>query len=157
MSAKRLASILRTNGLRNFLLLLSFAALTLVWSGTGRAADERDFVGTYAISNFTDGSSSVRFTLALRVFNYSGGDVSSASLVLQNSLSPGAENGSFPNTVSLADHEGTVINGDFTISREEYVSWQNGGKPSVRINYIDSNGNSISRLVELAEALAGEI
>jgi len=129
-------------------------SLTLV--PTGQATDGRDFAGFYEISNVTDLGGTVRVTLTVRVFNYSDADVTSATVTLQDSLQADTDYGSYPVPISIANRESARLSTDFTIPRTEYDRWQNGGTPPLRIQYSDSVGNTVQRMIELAAGLAGE-
>lgn len=138
-----------------FLLMCLVTGLVLFPALSGRAADGRDFLGTYKVTDATDLGGSYRVTLKLRFFNYSDSDVINATVTLQDSLRPGTDFGSFADTVSIASKDEVRLSGDFTISREEYMSWSNGGAPSFRIEFSDGSQGQVRRTIEVTEAVAG--
>jgi hypothetical protein len=132
-----------------------FAFVLLPFSPV-RATDGRDFAGFYEVTNVTDLGDTVRLTLTVRVYNYSDADVSGATVTLQDPSLVGNDYGSYPGTVSIADRESARLSAEFTISRAEYDRWQEGATPSLRIDYTDSAGNAIRRMIELAQMPVGE-
>ena len=129
-------------------------ALTLV--PVGQATDGRDFAGFYEVSNVTDLGDTVRLTLAVRIFNYSDADVTNATVTLQDSLQADTDYGSYPGPTSIANCESARFSTDFTVPRAEYERWQNGGTPPLRIQYSDSVGSAVQRMIELAAGPARE-
>jgi len=135
--------------------LTSFAFLgaliiALTWVSPGSAVDGRDFAGFYDVTNPTDlGNGSEQVTLAVQVFNYSGADVSNTTITLQDSVNLGTDFGSYTGTNSIVQDDSVVLSGNFNISQEEFTRWQNGGAPSLRIDYQDASGNPVRRSIEL--------
>lgn len=144
---------------RSILSLLRILALVaglvlLAPINPGRATDGRDFAAFYKVTNPTDLGTDYRVTLTILVFNYSEADVYGASITLQEALPTGADYGAYPDTVAIPDRESVQLSSEFAISRGEYDRWQNGGTPSLRIDYLDSAGNSIRRSIEMTPSVA---
>ena len=134
-----------------------FAGLlfTLIWVPFGRGADGRDFAGFYEVANPTDlGNGTYQVTLAVRIFNYSDADVANATVTLQDSGPSTQDYGSYPGSVSVADRDSVKLSSDFTISADEYNRWQDSSMPSLRIEYQDTNGNSVRRTIEVTPSVA---
>ena len=121
----------------SLLLCLALAAL---------AKDGRDFAGFYALSNISEQSDKVEFTMTVQISNYSDlGDIKTPIIAL---LVPGS---SSPEKRELRDlqefnavkmlpakHDVTV-SGKFVVSKMEFQSWsQRGGSPKVVVIYEDS-------------------
>ena len=153
---------MRLNG--NFRAMLAIlGVVSLVVAGLlfapippGHATNGRDFAGFYAVTNPTDLGGQFRVTLALRVFNYSGADVTSATITLQDPLTPGpGKDYGAVSAVSIGDGDSVTVSADFTIPGDEYDRWQNGGDPSMRIDYQYPSGNAVQRGIELSQLPGG--
>jgi len=112
------------------------------------ASGGRDFAGIYEITNVNDLGPTVRLTLSVRLFNYSGAKVAGASLTLQDSVLPGQAYGSFP-ALSFGDHESVRRSADLTIPRVEYERWRRGGSPNLVVEFHDAQGNLVRRRAEV--------
>jgi len=128
--------------------------LMLVGPAGGDAG--RDFAGWYQISGVTDLGGSFQLTLTTRVFNYSGADVSGATVKLEEGIMPGQAYGTFAG-VSIPNRGSVKLQGTFTVPGSEYQRWQAGGAPSLWIEYLDGGGNTIRRGIEMAPMLGGDI
>jgi len=132
----------------SLLLCLALAAL---------AKDGRDFAGFYALSNISEQSDKVEFTMTVQISNYSDlGDIKTPIIAL---LVPGS---SSPEKRELRDlqefnavkmlpakHDVTVI-GKFVVSKMEFQSWsQRGGSPKVVVIYEDS-GRTLRQHVQIS-------
>ena len=131
------------------LLVGIFACCLLCAALAAPAEDGRDFAAMYATSNANVGTDSVAITLTMRLFNYSRVDVADATVVLED---PSQTGGSFgPITgVTVRYREHVRLRADFVIPRAEYDAWQQGGQPRMRIDFVDANGNPLSRNIELS-------
>ncbi len=128
---------------------LMVAGLLFAPIPSGHATDGRDFAGFYEVINPTDlGNGTFRVTLTVRLFNYSDADVNNATVTLSGNVDPEANYGSFSG-VSIADRDSTTLRADFTVPKEEYDFWQNGGCPALWIAFADSDGNNVRKKVEL--------
>lgn len=128
-------------GLLAGLLLISAAT---VWSENGR-----DFAGFYQLTNVVQAGDSYQFTFTARVFNYSGADVSNASLNLNDSNDPTATYATFTN-VSIAANNSAAVTASVTVPSREYNLWQQGGSPNLAITFSDANAQDHLERVELS-------
>jgi hypothetical protein len=130
---------------RSFLLMAILLAVSIA-PGV-RADDGRDFAGFYELTDVVDRGVDVSLTLTVRIFNYSGGDVTSARVIVDDSLLPGRDYGSFP-PIDLGYLASGRIAGSFVVSGLEYQSWD-GSAPRLSVEFIDSNGQPVRRSIEL--------
>jgi len=135
---------IRLPALRRVLFLVVLLAAVLVLAENGR-----DFAGWYDMRNVTDLGDQVQVTITLRVFNFSGADVTDATITLWDSVQPGVAYGSFP-LVSIAYRDNARLTANFTVPKSEYDSWQQGGRPNLQVNFNDPAANPVQRSVELA-------
>lgn len=145
----------RTRGAA-FLLLSLAVGMAMLPAQQGRAADGRDFAGAYTVTDVADLGAQVSLRLTVRIFNYSGSNIGSAVVTLQDSLRSGTDYGSFSEPVSIQEKESVRLSADFTISREEFSRWQTGGMPSLLIEYSDSASTVARRPIEMNPAMEGE-
>lgn len=143
-------------GTRICCLLLLMAVLTIAPLPRGHATDGRDFFGAYLVTGAAEEGSHVRLTLKVRLSNYSDGDITDATVALEDCRLTGNGYGSFPGTVSLGDKASVQIAGEFTIPKEEYDHWQDGSKPYLTISYQDAAGNAQKRPIEMTPS-QGEV
>lgn len=137
--------------------LTVLVAVLLVSAPPSHAIDGRDFAGLFRVDDITDiGGGQVRVSLTAQVFNYSGADVFNASVTLQDSINLGADFGAYSGTVSILADEAANLSSTFSISQDEFSRWQQGGAPSLRIDYPDVNGDPVRRQIELAPGPIGE-
>lgn len=137
-------------------LLLVVAGLVLAPLPQSQATDGRDFFGAYLVTDAAEQGASVRLTLKVRLSNYSDGDITEATVALEDCRLTGNTYGSFPGTVSLGDKASAQIAGEFTIPKEEYDHWQDGSKPYLTISYQDAAGNTQKRPIEMTPS-QGEV
>ena len=130
--------------------------LILLALGTVAAKDGRDFAGFYQVSEVVEFVEEFQVTLTVRVFNYSGAEVNDATIMLEDSFLPGEPYGSFITPVYFQDRESVRLSDRFTIPRREYEGWQEGRTPRLTIEFMDANGNTIRRPIELVPMLLGE-
>ncbi len=137
--------------------LLGALIVALMWVSPGHAVDGRDFAGFYDVTNPIDlGNGTEQVTLAVQVFNYSGVDVSNATITLRDTVDLGTDFGSYTGPISILQDNAVVLSGNFNISQDEYARWQNGGAPSLRIDYQDASGNPVRRQVEQTAGPVGQ-
>ena len=130
--------------------------LILLAVSTAAAKDGRDFAGFYEVSDVVEFVEEFQVTLTVRVFNYSGTEVNDATIMLEDSFLPGEPYGSFITPVYFQDRESVRLSDRFTIPRREYEGWQKGRTPSLTIDYMDADGNTVRRPIELVPMLLGE-
>lgn len=131
------------------------SALVVLLAAGGLLAEQgRDFAGFYKLGeDVTDLGEEVRVTLTVRIFNYSDADVIGAKIVLEGSLLPGEDLGSFAAIVDIRDRESVRVSEPFTVPRREYEQWQEGGSPRLRLEFTDAAGTKQRAPVELAPML----
>ena len=132
------------------------ACLILLALSTASAKDGRDFAGFYEVSEVVEFVEEFQVTLTVRVFNYSGAEVNNATVMLGDSFLHGEPYGSFITPGYFQARESVRLSDRFTIPRREYEGWQEGRTPRLTIDYMDANGNTIHRPIELAQMLLGE-
>jgi len=119
------------------------------------AKNGRDFAGYYRIQDATDAGAAVRLTLAVRVFNYTDGDINGATIWLEDSRSPSKAFGAFRD-VSIPQHGNAFLKSEFTVSQHEYARWGKRGAPKLAIEFEDTDGKRLRRPVELIAKTAQE-
>ena len=95
--------------------------------------------------------------MPLEVFNFSGADVTDATITLEDPTRAGTPYGLF-SPVSIPYRDRVRLSGSFTVPRSEYDSWQESGKPRVRIELYDAAGSAVERPIEVGWLpLGGEV
>lgn len=117
------------------------------------ANNGRDFAGTYTMSNASPAGDNYTLTFSAQVFNYSGADISQATLTLEDSLLPGQSYAVFQG-ISIANSESTTVSSFITIPAREYTGWQNGIPPHLVVQFTDASGNNRMESVELTQGVA---
>lgn len=130
------------------------ALFTLFAIPPAHAVDGRDFAGVYQYARTADNGSLQQVSLSLRLFNYSGTDVTNATVAL-NGDAPAETYGSIAG-VSISADAGVPVSGSFSIPAAEYESWQGGGVPRLSIEFTDAAGHQVYRIIELVPGPAGE-
>lgn len=142
---------MRQKNAGTLLLLILLGALALA------AEDGRDFAGFYKVGeDVTDLGADIRVTLTVRIHNYSGADVIGAKIILEDSLLPGEDLGSFAAIVDIRDRESARASEPFTVPRRLYDEWQEGVPPHLRLEFTDASGPKQRAPVELAPMLVDE-
>jgi sugar lactone lactonase YvrE len=123
--------------------------------------DGRNFAGSFEIRNAVNRGSAVEFELRLRVFNYSGTEVTEAALQIEDrgpGLRPDRQEygGSFVG-VSIPNRQAVDLLGTFTIPLNEYEQWSAGAIPKLVISFTGSSGEQIRNAVELKPEFSGEL
>ena len=122
--------------------------LVLVVAGAAFASQGRDFAGPFALGTASPSNGQVTLNFSVRVYNYSGVDVSAATVTLQCQEQPNQVHATF-NSVAIAATSSVKLLAQVTISQTEYDQWQRGRAPDLFIAYTDSSGASQRRKVEL--------
>ena len=123
---------------------------------TVAAKDGRDFAGFYEVSEVVEFVEEFQVTLTVRVFNFSDSEVNDATGMLEDSFLPGDPYGSCITPVYFQDRESVRLSDRFTIPRREYEGWQEGRTPRLTIEFMDADGNTIRRPIELVQMPLGE-
>ena len=113
-----------------------------------------DFAATVHYDKIADLPDAKQVTLSLRLFNFSGGDVAGATVVVQSALAPGVAFGSIAH-VTLADNTHILLSGRLTVPGADYRHWQEGAEPQLVIEYVDAGGNKVRRPIEVMQMPAG--
>jgi hypothetical protein len=152
--------------------VLKFAALAaalmalVVFSGAVNAfaGSAREFAGFYRATQVTKQDGKVSVHLALQVMNYTGTDVTNATIFLKSSLPhPPGDNPRDPEAawekqqprftgVTLHFNEHKVIaplEGNFTVPAREFEQWAKGARPNFVIEFQDAAGNQRHEAIEL--------
>jgi hypothetical protein len=117
------------------------------------ASSGRDFAGVYAVSNATTLGDQVKLTFSARIFNYSDGDVTSATVTLRG---PGAPKGAYATfyAITLRDRDSVRVSQEITVPAREYQLWRMGRAPSLVVQYQGLSGDAVSA-VELRRGFVG--
>lgn len=131
-------------------------ALCALWAGApALALDEGgDFAATVRYDKTADLPNAKQVTLSLRLFNFSGGDVAGATVLVHSALPPGDALGSIAN-VTLLDNTHVLLSGRITVPASDYQRWQDGAEPQLVIEYVDAGGNKVRRPIEVMQMPAG--
>lgn len=134
------------------------ASLLLLASGPRTAAEDgRDFAGFYQVGeDVTDLGEDVRVTLTVRIHNYSGADVIGAKIILEDSLLPAEDLGTFAAIVDIRYRESARASEPFTVPLRLYDQWQEGVPPHLRLEFTDAAGTKQRAPVELGPMLVDE-
>jgi len=155
MPLKRLFTILCANKYRAVFSAVAAAALVLLWMGTSRAADGRDFAGSYAVTAVAAEGAGLRISLTVQVQNYGDANIANAVIALEEFTPSGKPYGSFPSITALAVNERAEVSAQLLVSPEEYERWQNGGTPVFSIEFDDGQGGKTRRPVEVTSLSVG--
>jgi hypothetical protein len=128
-------------------------AIALLVAHPATADSGRQFAGNYSVSNASQSGDTQTLTFALQVFNYSGSDVSKATVNLLDSNDSSTVYASFTG-VTIAASRDVRLSRQITIPNREYYGWSQAAGPNVVIQFTDANGNSSTKKVELGPAPA---
>jgi hypothetical protein len=138
--------------MKSWFVVMLLAAVGLVVRGPRMAAENgRDFAGTYSLSEESQSGDATTLTFSMQVFNYSGADVTNATVTLADSDQPGQAYATFTG-VSIASNGSVQLSSQATVPSAEVDRWQQGSSPAVTIQFTDGDGLSRSERVELAPA-----
>ena len=108
----------------------------------------RDFAGQYSTTNIVQSGETVNATLAVRLFNYSGRDVSGARLFLLPDAPPRDEVLLAVN-LDLAYRSHGVIRAEIVVPAREFERWKQGGQPRLALEIAGEDGLMRRQPVEL--------
>jgi hypothetical protein len=128
-------------------LMLAFLAIPVL------AINGRDFAGTYSTSNVSQSGDNYMLTFSAKVFNYSGEDVSNATISLKDSVLPGQTYAVFQG-VSISSNHSATVSSSVTIPAREYQGWKQGSPPHLVVQFVDLSGNNRMENVELTQGVA---
>ncbi len=144
----------RSRGFRSFVTVTIPALVSLLATVPALAANDRDFAGFYSYQKTADLSDNKQVTLTLLLLNFSGADVSGATVVVQSTLPFRQAFGNIAD-VSVNDNGNVSVSGSLTIPEAEYQRWQAGAQPLLIIEYTDDAGNPVQQPVDLIPSVAG--
>jgi len=122
--------------------------LVLVVAGAAFASQGRDFAGPFALGTASTSNGQVTLNFSTRIYNYSGANVTGATVTLQCQEQPNQVHATF-NSVAIAATSSVKLSSQVTVSQTEYDQWQRGRTPDLFIAYADSSGAAQRRKVEL--------
>jgi hypothetical protein len=123
--------------------------------GISLAENGRDFAGFYELREVNDLGDQVSGRFAARVFNYSGGDIVGATILLNDSMLGGDPMASWPYQ-TIFDRESVRVEAWITVPKQEQEQWRQGGNPMLQVEFKDQGGNTFRRPVELVQSPVGE-
>ena len=125
---------------------------------TSMAENGRDFAGLFSVTDVVGAANEVTVSLSLEIFNYSGADVSNATVRMEQLL-PTDPLYESPTTIDIAYRDRAIVTEPvLVVPRLEYEQWLQGALPMVTIIYTDDSGNPRSTGVELVPMLLeGEV
>jgi hypothetical protein len=148
----------RHPSLRRILTFLFATAVVIAAAISAQAKYGRDFAGHYEIKDVTDLGESVRITLAVRLVNYSGADVTSATVAVHDPLFMHRIFGTLsPSPLSVAKSRSVSLTGDITIPHREYDAWKSGTHPTLVLTQRGLDGKDHSSRIELAQRPLSEV
>jgi hypothetical protein len=143
-------------GSRLLRFLAVFFAIAVIISYPLKAVDGRDFTAAYRCDNQAEDGGQVSLTLTLVLTNYSGSDVSGATVVLENPTDLANPYASF-GSVAVAAEDSTRLSGTITIPADEYARWQKDGSPTLHIQWSVGDGDTVIKPVELVALPVAEV
>ena len=123
--------------------------LVLVFSSCLVKANEgRDFAGHFSLTQVIAHDGQIRLTLTLHLFNYSGMDLTQATIEVHSAQQGGELLGNLARVTNWANTRDVVAAGVFGISPDEYQHWR-GKSPSVFVTYRNGHGEQRRAWVQL--------
>jgi hypothetical protein len=113
------------------------------------ASGARDFAGQYRVTNAIESAGSISATIDLRFFNFSGTDISNATITVKSPLDPGASYLSTTVPMIAAGKDFNQRSIALTLPAAEYKRWVQGASPYVVISYTNTSGKSARAVIEL--------
>jgi hypothetical protein len=126
------------------LILAGLASAGLAWEENGR-----EFSASYRYSEVSVSGDTATLTLAFRLFNHSGVDVSNATVLLHDWVIHDQRYGSFSG-VNVSAGQTVQLSGRFQIPQREYQNWQRGRPPGLTILYADATGSTVRRPLDVS-------
>ena len=113
------------------------------------ASGARDFAGQYRVTNAIASAGNISVTMDLRFFNFSGTDISNATIIVKSPLDPGASYLSINVPLIAAGKDFNQQSIALTLPAAEYKRWVQGGSPYVVISYTNASEKSAKAVIEL--------
>jgi hypothetical protein len=131
-------------------------ALTITPTSWVLAENGRDFAGALSVTDVVGATDNVNVTLTLEIFNFSGADVMTATIRIEDHQSTNLLY-EFPMIVDMAYRETALVTEPvLVVPRQEYEKWWIGTLPRVTVHYIDATDNPRSSYVELVSNVMEE-
>jgi protein involved in ribonucleotide reduction len=128
--------------LGSFLVVMSIATPVFA-DGT------RNFAGQYRITGAISSAGNMSVTMNLRFFNFSGADVSNATITLLSPLDPAANYLSMKVPLIAVGKDFNRQSMKVTVPAIEYKRWLQSGSPFFVISYTNAAGKTERSVVEL--------
>jgi hypothetical protein len=136
--------LLRTSAQRR----LGIFFLAGLFSGVMLAKEGRYFTGQYDTVDAVDTGEEIVVTFVARIQNYSDQRIVGATVILTSGVPRNREYAHFSN-LEVGDRKKIVVKTLIAVPKREFEAWQKGLRPQLEIHYHDSEGRSLSRLVDL--------
>ena len=142
-------------------LTAAIASLSIIGASALYAEHGRNFAGSFQMRNVVDSGNVVKFDLHARIFNYSGADISGATVSF-------APRGAAQRSPEAADYSGAIgdiavpyhkfvdVDGTFTIPVREFQAIERGAMPNVLMNYVNADGKEAHDRIELRPDLTSK-
>lgn len=118
-------------------------------SMTAQAENGRDFAGFLSVTDVVGGTEEVTLSISLEIVNYSGVDVTNATLRIEQGFPPSTLY-EFPTPIDIAYRSRTVLTAPvLVIPRQQYMQWANGTLPRLSLTFTQGSNNPRSSVVEL--------
>jgi len=113
------------------------------------AKDSRDFAGFYSLTHASAEGDSVRVTVTMQLFNYSGADLDQASVALRPAPPTTGAYGTYSPIEQWRDGTDVKIVMHITVPQAEYVRWDKR-QPFVLVLNRDQQGRERERTVQVS-------
>lgn len=125
------------------------AALFMASASWALAAEGRNFMGYYDISNVSSSGNQVQVTLQLKIFNNSKSDIQHGAVALYTSEPTSTPLGGFNAMKLFRAHHDADLARQFTIPKREFDRWQHGAHPALFFLYQDAQGRTLRQNIDL--------
>ena len=133
----------RACGLALPVVVVLTAALAGAW-----AIDGRDFAGIYEPTNEVESGEYVWMTFTTEFVNYSGADIVGATVRLEDRLDPESPDATFT-AIDIVANDRVRLAQEIEVPIRERDAWLAGRTPHLTVEYVDGEGNTVRRHVEL--------
>ena len=128
------------------------AALAAMLSATAAAPakDGRDFAGFYSLTNATRQADQVRVTVTMQLFNYSGADLTQASVIVRETSPGDRVLGSYAPIELWHNGADLKVAMHILVPLQEYARWGGRLQPAVLVINHDDQGREWQRTVQVS-------
>jgi len=130
-------------------LVLFASAATLLLPGVASSKNGRDFMAYYRIHEVSQSGNAVLVNIQLKLFNYSGRDVTQGTVAVYDTQPMRTALGGFKPVKLIRTRGEANLSQEFSVSRTEYERWQQGANPVLLLLFKDSSGHALQRPIEL--------